>query len=306
MEPKRREITGVEAQAIPSTPDSITFVTGNGSETIRVGDYFPSRARGRFVLRVRGSGPSAEVVYYESGKVYVHQALYFWKESWMEAFQTGAHWARGSMIVAQMQVELCMGIMAGAGGPVAHWALTATDVIHLFSEVDVIELIRNVPKLLRARRMLKEAAPLLYDKLFSGFVDKMLEGAGQSLMSAATAHFVGRVLGRLGRHVPGQLLKTIKDIAMWAATFVGIRIVAMAGLAASDLKRLGLQMRDELKKLNIHLSDAESEAIVRQIFAHKVEVLKAMQLMMGGDVTDSPSAPGKKDDWLPRRGPGRF
>lgn len=291
-DPKRTETTPAEVEKVPTTPSSITITTGNGNERISVGDKFPSRAGGRLILRVRWNGQEPGVFYYENGKVYGHHALYFWKDSWMEAFQTGAHWARGGAALAMIQVELCLGIMAGAGGRVAHWALTATDVLHLAAEVDVGALIKGIPKLLEARRQMKATAPRLYDKLFSKFMDQLLENVGSSLAAVATAHFVGRALGRLGRHVPGQLMKTIKDIAGWAGTFIALRLVAAASLAAKDFMALALEMKAQLaKQLNIQISDADAEAIVREMWAKKLDVLKTMQLIQGADSGTAPAKP---------------
>jgi hypothetical protein len=286
-EPKRTETSITELEKISPDLPSIMIMTGNGPVGISVGDQFPSRAGGRLILRVRWNGQDPGVFYYEDGKIYGHHGLYFWKDSWMEAFQTGAHWARGGAMIAKLQVELCMGIMAGAGGSVAHWALTATDVLHLLSEVDVKALIVYLPKVLSARKILKQVAPRLYDKLFAKFVDQMIENVGESLLTAATAHFVGRALGRLGRHVPGQLMKTIMDIAVWAGSYLAIRVIALAGMAANDLKTLALEMKTELAKLGIQLSEADAVAIIGEIQKNQKQVLEALKLLQGSDNSES-------------------
>jgi len=294
-DPQRTETFASEVEKIPSSPNSISLMTGNGIVLISVGDQFPSRVGGRLILRVRWSGTGYGVFYYEDGKIYGHDALYFWKESWMEAFQTGAHWARGGSAIAMFQVELCMGIMAGAGGKVAHWALTATDVLHLVSEVDIVALVKGLPKLLAARKILKSVAPRVYDKLFSAFVDKLLENVGESLVSAATAHFAGRALGRMGRHVPGQLLKTVKDIAGWATMFIILRLVALPALAAADVKTLAVDMKKELAKLKINVTEAEAELMLREMWSNKQKVVEAMRLMEGGAPESAPhSAPASE------------
>jgi hypothetical protein len=299
LEPQRTETTVTEVEKVPLNPDMIVIGTGNGPVRIQVGDQFPSRAGGRLIVRVRWHSQGAGVFYYEAGKFYGQDALYFWKDSWMEAFQTGAHWARGGALIARIQVELCMGIMAGNLGTAAHWALTATDVLHMLSEVDIIGLIQGLPKLLKARRILKAVAPQVYDKLFAKFLDQMLENIGESLATAAAAHFVGRAIGRLGRHVPGQLVQTAKDIALWAGTFVAIRVMSLAGLAANDLKRLAVEMRDQLKKFNIVLSDAETEALVKELYTNKVKVQEAFQLIQGVEVK-SEQKPEPPDRWRGR------
>src|SRR5262245_15065428 len=182
---QRTQMSWADVEQMPHYPNFIAFDTGNGKEVISVGDHFPSRVGGRLIVRVRWETDGPAVFFYEQGKLYGQKALYFWRDSWMEAFQTGAKWATGGMLLAQIQVEICLGIMAGYGGAVPHWALTATDVLHAVSELDIPGLIDGIPKLLKARRLLKTYAPQVYDKLFSAFVDKLLENIGDSLATAA-------------------------------------------------------------------------------------------------------------------------
>jgi hypothetical protein len=293
---QRTEVAADDVEKIPLSPHTISFQSGNGKEVISVGDNFPTRAGGILILRVQWETGGAAVFFYENGKFYRQLALYFWQDSWMEAFRTGARWATGGMLLAQIQVEICLGIMAGYGGAVPHWALTAVDVLHAVSEMDVRALIDGIPKLIRARRALKTYAPRLYDKLFSMFVDKLIENISESLASAALAHFVGRTLGRMGRHVPGKMLETIKDIARWAAAFIAIRLVAIVGLAAKDLKQMATNLKNELTKMNIQVSEADAEVIIREMLTHKKEILNSMQLMQGQEPQAQPQTEPKTNE----------
>ena len=150
--------------------------------------------------------------------------------------------------------------------------------MRVVSEVDVIDLIKGVPKLIRARRILNAVAPRVCDKLFSKCMEQLLENVGESLASAATAHFVGRTLGRLGRHVPGQLWQTMKDIAVWATTSVTSRLVSLAGLAARLFNVLAIEMKKELIKLNIVVSEADAEVMAREMLFNK-QFLQSMELI---------------------------
>lgn len=288
VEPQRSEIAYSEVERISASTKSIMVATGNGPEYISVGDQFPSREGGRLIVRVRYNGADPGVIYYEKGAFYGHHGLYFWKDTWMEAFQTGAHWARGGAMIAMMQVELCMGIMAGAGGKVADYGLTAISVLKMLTEVDVKELLTYIPKVISARSILKRVAPTLYDKIFSMFIEKLLDNAAESVLASATAYLVGRGMGRLGRHKPGKLAETIKDIAGWLKAYIAIRVGSVAGAAAKDLKTIALNIKDEFANGNIKLTEAEATKIANELTTNRAEIERAL-LELSGVSTSQPA-----------------
>jgi hypothetical protein len=261
--PSDRYATELSIEEVMKISDKVThldFRSGNGPETLNVGDVLPSRVGGRLIVRTWWDGQQPKIAFYENGKIFEQNAIWFLSDSWIEAFQTGAFWARGGATIAQIQVAFCLGMMGAGLGAVSNFALTAINIMEFATSDEFRALKHALPYLLEARDIMQEHYPTLYDAVFAVLFEAWKGSAAKALTMMAVAQLAGRFVGRFGRAESKILLKLIKDLVMYSGFFTVVHALRMAGQAVKPDA-----LKDALAKAGKSISLADAAKIAAEI-----------------------------------------
>ncbi len=252
--------------------------TGNGLEVLLVGDILPSRKGGRMIVRVRWDGRNPLVVFYEDGSFFEQNAVWFWSDSWIEAFQTGAFWARGGAELAKIQLEFCLGMMSGGLGWAGAIALPVIDLMQFFTSPEGVFLQHAIPKLNAAEQILLAHFPKTYKFVFEESDREMWRNI--KLMAAlGAARLLGRFVGIFGRAASVTRVGTAVSIASTMASFTVTRVGLARAASLKDVAATAKDLQANLMKHKVIVSQADAAGIVLEIAANPTKFQEVMTIL---------------------------
>lgn len=256
----------------------LPFVTGNGHEVLLVGDILPSRKGGRMIVRLRWDGRNPLVVFYEDGSFFEQNAVWFWSDSWIEAFQTGAFWARGGAALAKIQLEFCLGMMSGGLGWAGAIALPVIDLMQFFTSPDGIFLQHAIPKLNAAEKIMHAHFPRTFKAVFDASDQEMWKNI-KLMVALGIAKLLGRFIGIFGRAGSVTRVGTAVSIATTMASFTVTQVFLARAASLKDIALTAKELQANLMKHKISISQADAEAIVLEIAANPTKFQEVMKLL---------------------------
>ena len=273
-----QEISPVDVERISESLLVLPFISGNGKELLLVGDILPSRKGGRMIVRVRWDARNPLVVFYEDGRFFEQNAVWFWSDSWIEAFQTGAFWARGGSELAKIQLEFCLGMMSGGFGWVGAIALPVIDIMQFFASTEGVFLVHAFPKLEAAEKIMVSHFPKTYKAVFEASDREMWKNI--KLMAAlGLARLLGRFIGIFGRAGSVTKMGTVVSIASTMATFTLTRVALARAASLKDLAATAKDLQANLMKHKISVSEADATGIVLEIGMNPTKFREVMTLL---------------------------
>lgn len=234
------------------------------------------------------SADGLQVIYSHNGKFYTQTPRGFINDvrtyPAVAAAISAAPWVR----VAQIEMKLLMGIVAGASG--AGFALVVGMEIAEF----VGENAENFEKwehqlevILKARQLLKANAPVLYDKVFNAVLKQVYQGVKGNIPDAVTPEIVffgvGVIIGSVGKAmtkgkftIAGLIFVVVEQLVVRLT----IGVVPQAIKITEDqYRKMAEQIINQLKAAGVTLQDGDLRKIVEEVRQHPDTVKQAFDLM---------------------------
>jgi len=234
------------------------------------------------------SADSMTVVYSLKGKFYAQNSTGFINEVRTAPFVEGARRASFMATVAEAEMKLLMGVVAGSS--------TAGFVLVIGSEVAefVVENRENfatwqrqLKAVLEARNFLKTHAPTIYDKLFNTVLHQVCKDTRAKLPDAITADTVafgvGVILGSVGKKIAKG------KFSMFALIFViveqlAIRFVLNVAptalkLTTHDYETMAREIVRRANEAGVNISTLDANKILDEARQHPKEIKRAYDLL---------------------------
>lgn len=238
----------------------------------------------RFVF----SADSLCVVYAQKGKVYVQDARGFAGEVTTYPFVAAGRSAKPWVEIAQVEVKLICGIVAGASG-VGFAVVIGTEIAEFAVENrdNFGKWHRQLSAVLKARAILKQHAPVLYDKVFDAVLHQVYKDVKGHLPEAVTpeivAFGVGVVIGTLGKKVAQgrfSLLAVIFIVVEQLAIRFSLGVIPGAiKITEDEYRKMADEILTQLKAAGVTIHDADIRKIVEEVRRHPAEIRKAFEEM---------------------------
>jgi hypothetical protein len=220
-----------------------------------------------------------------SPRFYMQSAAGFRGEVTTAPAVLGARRARPMVRLAEIQVQIIMGIVAATSG-VGLAAVVGTDLLRFTVEnqENFRRWSRLVSAAVAARETLRRHAPRLYEKLIQAallaLVKDVLPATGGQLSEQTVARIVGSLLGKLGRQAAETRLAGLSAAWTIALEFAKRLLMAVPGAAAAvaaDYGRSAEELVGHLRALGVTLSKEDINAIAEEIRRHPREVTAALE-----------------------------
>jgi len=240
----------------------------------------------RFVF----SADSMSVVYALKGKVYVQDSLGFANEVRTYPLVAAGRSAKPWIEIAQVEVKLMCGIVAGASG-VGFAVVIGTEIGEFaFENRDNFrKWQRQLSAVLKARAILKQHAPMLYDKVFNAVLHQIYKDVKGHLPDGVTpeivAFGVGVVVGSVGKKLAQgkfSLLAVIFVIVEQLAIRFSLGVIPGAiKITEDEYRKMADQILSQLRTAGVTIHDADIRKIVEEVRHHPAEIKKAFEEMKG-------------------------
>jgi hypothetical protein len=252
--------------------------------TVSSGDTWLATDGSRLVWSADGM----MVIYTIKGKFYVQSSRGFIGEvttyPWIEAARRAAPMVK----LAEMEMKLLMGIVAGASG-VGFAIVIGTEILEFVVENrDNFETWkRQLDVVLRTRAFLKANAPTLYDKVFSAILNKVYQDAKAKLPDAITAETVafgvGVVLGTVGKKL-AQGRFSLFALAFVIVEQLVIRFslnVAPGALkiTADEYRKLADEIIGKMRDAGVTVTEPDVRKIVEEVKNHPEDIKQAFKML---------------------------
>jgi len=240
----------------------------------------------RFVI----SADSMSVVYALNGKIYVQDSRGFAGEVTTYPFVAAGRNAKPWVEIAQVEVKLICGIVAGSSG-VGFVVVIGTEIAQFAVENrdNFGKWHRQLSAVLRARAILKQHAPVLYDKVFDAVLHQIYKDVKGHIPESVTpeivAFGVGVVVGSVGKKLAQgkfSLLAVIFVIVEQLAIRFSLGVLPGAiKITEDEYRRMADQIVSQLKAAGVTIHDADIRKIVDEVRRHPAEIRKAFEEMKG-------------------------
>lgn len=268
------------AQFMRRLDPKTSLAAGGMWGTLRSGQSVVAADGTRFIWSADGQ----TVIYSISNRFYGQNAAGFLGDIRTAPAPIGARRAVFMAKVAEVEMKLLMGIAAGASS-VGFAAVVGTEILGFAIENrdNFTKWIDQFIAVLRARRMLKNIAPVLYDKLFNAVLAQIWRDYRREFPEAIThevvAFGIGVIIGTLG-----------KKIASGKFTLLGVLFVVFEQLAIRSLSitpdvlklsrdRYATELVAKLRQSGITIDEKEILQILDEIKRHPEEVRQALEVM---------------------------
>jgi hypothetical protein len=241
----------------------------------------------RFIWSANG----LNVVYSSGGRFYSQSAQGFANEIRTAPIIVGARGAEFMARVAEVEMKLMMGIVAGASG-LGFAAVVGTEVAQFTVENrnNFAKWSRWFKAFLQAREILQNKVPRLYDKVFNAILDRVWKDWKSKLSGGVTAEIVafgvGVILGSAGKAAAEGAFSLLK-VALVVLEQIVIRFsLGVAPTAflhtTQEYRKFAESLLSALRGAGIALNDADVQAIVTEVKRSPNEVKRAFEILKAG------------------------
>jgi hypothetical protein len=265
----------------------------NTKTVLNLGGIWGALSSGQTVMASDGrrfiwSADSMTVVYSQQGKFYSQTAKGFAGEVRTAPMVQAGRSARFMARVAEVEIKLLMGIVAGASG-VGFAAVIGTEVLEF-----VVENRENFNKwngqlqaVLKARSFLKIHTPVMYDKLFDAVLKQVYRDVKGKLPDAVTpeivAFGVGVIVGSVGKKVAaGRFSLLVVLFAVVEQLAVRFTLSVMPGaltLTKEQYAKLAEEIVRKVREAGVTLEESDAKRIIDEVQQHPKEVKQAFEML---------------------------
>jgi hypothetical protein len=234
------------------------------------------------------SADGLQVVYSLDGKFFTQSARGFVNEvrtyPAVAAARNSQFWATA----AQTEVKLLMGIVAGASG-VGFAIVVGLEITEFVVEnrEDFSKWENQLETCWKARAILKVHCPVLYDKVFSAVLNRILKDVWANLPDSVTPQVVffgiGVIIGSVGKKVASGkftwaalIFVVVEQLAIRLITGVVPQAIK---ITESEYRKMADEIIRQLQTAGVALQDGDMRKIVQEVQDHPDEVRKAFDLM---------------------------
>jgi hypothetical protein len=181
-----------------------------------------------------------------------------------------------------------MGIVAGASG-VGFAVVVGTEIAEFVIEnrEDFSKWEHQLEVVLKARAILKEHAPVLYDKVFNSVLNQVFKDVKGNIPDAVTPEVVffgvGVVIGSVGKKL------TEGKFSWFALVFVVVEQLAIRltigvvpqaiKITEAEYRKMADEIIGQLRKAGVTIQDADMRKIVEEVQKNPGEVKQALDMM---------------------------
>jgi hypothetical protein len=238
----------------------------------------------RFVF----SADSMTVIYAQNGKVYAQASHGFINEVRTYSAVAAGRSAHPWIQVAQVEVRLICGIVAGASG--VGFAIVIGSEIAEFvvdNRENFAKWNRQLSAILKARTLLKHDCPVLYDKVFSAVLHQVFKDVKAHIPDAITpevvAFGVGVVIGSVGKKLAqGKFSLFIVIFAIVEQLVVRFAVSLIPGairITEDEYRRMAQQIISQLRTAGVLIQDGEARKIIEEVRQHPAKVKQAFDVL---------------------------
>lgn len=278
---------------VPVPPQNVGEILAPEGAKLTIGGIWGDVTRGsvwratdgrRFVL----SATSTDVVYYQRGSFFFQTAAGFIGEVTTYPFAEAGRRSAFLVTVAETEMKLIMGIIAGGSG-VGFAIVVGTEAVEWVTEhrrqFPVWQ--RAVRVFLEVRQRLRVYAPTLYDKLFDAVLSRFYGDAKSKLTEAATpeviAFLVGVILGHLGKAAskgPVAPLAIVLMVieAMVKRFFLSV-VPGAVSLTAKQYDELAHELIGKLQQSGITMTREDMLRIFEEVQKHPDQIKAAYKAL---------------------------
>jgi hypothetical protein len=216
--------------------------------------------------------------------VYFQETACFRDDVNLGSFIKGGLSARA---IGSLMNYIVKGIAIGVGGPAA-WVIIVGEMIsgtspNLYEEKDgptLLEMINGLSTLLTARKILKDIAPTLYDRLFWAFIKDVAREMPKVADAETFFIFLAENIGYLVKNGFKGTLKFWKVLLVMAFKVI-TNVLKLAPKAAGATAHADMESAKEfitfLINLGVEISPAEREKIVQELKKRGPEIIKVLR-----------------------------
>jgi len=190
--------------------------------------------------------------------------------------------------IAQTEVKLLMGIVAGASG-VGFVVVVGTEIAEFVVENrdDFSKWENQLEVVLKARAILKAHAPVLYDKVFNAVLLQISKDVFSNIPDAVTPQVVffgiGVIIGNVGKKVAtgkftwaGLIFVVVEQLLIRLTTGVVPKAIK---ITETEYRKMAEDIIKQLRTAGVSIQDGDIRKIVKEVQDHPDEVKKAFDLM---------------------------
>jgi hypothetical protein len=234
------------------------------------------------------SADGLQVVYSQDGNFFAQSARGFTNEVRTYPLAAAGRSAQPWVAIAQTEVKLLMGIVAGASG-VGFAVVVGTEIAEFVVENrdDFSKWESQLEVVLKARAILKAHAPVLYDKVFTAVLKQIFKDVAVNVPDSVTPQVVffgiGVIVGSIGKKVAtgkftwsAVIFVVVEQLAIRLITGVVPKAIQ---ITETEYRKMADEIIKQLQTTGVALQDGDLRKIVEEVQQHPDEVRQAFDLM---------------------------
>jgi hypothetical protein len=265
----------------------------NTQTSLFIGGIWPAATAGQTWIASDGkrfiwSADGLQVIYSRDSKFFAQSAKGFINEVRTYPAAAAGRSAAPWIVVAQTEMKLLMGILAGASG-VGFGIVVGTEIAEFVGEN--AEKFKDWEKkfevVLKARTLLKTHFPVLYDKVFNAVLNQIYKDVKHNLPDSITPQVVffgvGVIIGSIGKKLAQGKFSWFSVIFVVVEQLCIRFILGVAPeaikITESEYQKMADEILTQLRKAGVAIQDGDIRKIVSEVQQHPDELKKAFELM---------------------------
>ena len=247
--------------------------------TIRAGHNY----WGPYGIRQVIHADAFSIIYFQKGDLWVQEVNNFRDDLRMSPAHKGTKGALGIANLMEFEVNLLLGIVAGSS-VAGFLTVIEIDIFKfLLTNRDNFEKwYRMIKAILKARSILKTMAPILYEKVFDGFLKQLWSSTSSGMPAALSkpenaGKLTGLMIGKFGNKLMSirfTVLGGIWIIFSTMATKLITSVPSAINIKAMEYKKIAQDLIDQLKEMDVSISQKDIQNIFREIEKNPREIKK--------------------------------
>jgi hypothetical protein len=279
---------------VPHPQIMIPLLT-NTKSVLNLGGIWGTVGAGQTVMASDGTrfvwyADGMQVVYSVGSKFYTQSASGFAGEVRTAPFVEAGRRAALMAKVAEIEVKLLMGVVAGCSG-VGFAAVIGTEVLQFIVENRDNFAVWNqqLQAVMKARSFLKTHTPVLYDKVFEAVLNQVYKDVKSQLPDAVTpeavAFGIGVIIGAIGKKAAAGKLSLLAIIfAVMEQLVVRFSLSTVPeAIKLTKEKYAGLadEIIEKMKAAGVTLNKLDADKILEEVQKHPKVVKEAFDMLKG-------------------------
>jgi hypothetical protein len=226
------------------------------------------------------------VIYSIKGKLFSQTARGFRGEVTTYPLVEGARRAAPMVTIAEVEMKLLMGVVAGASG-VGFAVVIGTEALQWVVEIqeNFSKWKRQVQVVLDVRDFLKQYSPTPYEKVFDAVLKQFFKDFKAKVPETVTpqvvAFAVGVVIGAVGKAAAQgkfSILRVVFSVLQQIVIRFGFDVAPNAfKLTMAEYGKLADEIISKLKEVGVAIAQGDVRKIVDEVKQHPAEIKSAFQ-----------------------------